>query len=169
MDDLPLPGKIEAILFAHGDPMPQQQLAQLLDLSLPALAQQIELLKQSYQHADRGLMLLTLADHYQLATKPVYRDLIRQALSQGRHQSLSSAAMEVLAIIAYHQPVSKGLIEQIRGVDSTASVGHLLKKGLIEEAGRLELPGHPMSYRTSVHFLRCFGLGQLADLPPIEP
>lgn len=169
MDDLHYHAKIEAVLFAHGEPMPQERLAQLLDISIPALTQQVEQMQVNYEQPGRGLMLLRLSNCYQLCTKSAYRDLIQQALAQGRNQPISAAGMEVLAIIAYNQPVSKGFIEQVRGVDSAGSVGKLLEKGLIEEAGRLDLPGHPVSYRTSVHFLRCFGLERLTDLPPIEP
>ena len=104
----------------------------------------------------------------QLATKTEWADCIRRLLDARRSVPLGPAAMETLTVIAYNQPVSRAFIEQVRGVDSSSSVSGLLQKGLIEEAGRLDLPGHPVSFRTTDVFLRCFGLSSLADLPPVR-
>ena len=114
------------------------------------------------------LELRRLDASYQLCTRPVYAGEIRRALELRRNTPLSAAALEVLAIIAYNQPVTRGFVEQVRGVDSSSVVTSLVEKGLVEEAGRLELPGRPISYRTTAAFLRCFGLGSLDDLPDVS-
>ena len=105
---------------------------------------------------------------WQLSTKAEWADCIRRLLDARRAVPLGPAAMETLTVIAYNQPVSRAFIEQVRGVDSSSSVTSLLEKGLIEEAGRLDLPGRPVSFRTTDVFLRCFGLSSLADLPPVH-
>ena len=119
-------------------------------------------------YEDTPFILLELDQCYQMATRAEYAQVIRQALEVKNNTPLSQAALEVLAVIAYNQPVSRAFIEQVRGVDSSSSVSGLLQKGLIEEAGRLDLPGHPVSFRTTDVFLRCFGLSSLADLPPVR-
>ena len=111
--------------------------------------------------------LLELEENVQLATAEEYGDLIRSVLSQKRSTPLSQSAMEVLAIIAYNQPVTRAFVEQIRGVDSSSAVNSLVVRDLVEEAGRLELPGRPIAYRTTANFLRCFGLQSLDELPDI--
>jgi len=113
------------------------------------------------------LELRRLDSAYQLCTKPIYAGEIRRALELRRNTPLTPAALEVLAIIAYNQPVTRGFVEQVRGVDSSSVVTSLVEKGLVEEAGRLELPGRPISFRTTPAFLRCFGLDSLADLPDV--
>ena len=115
-----------------------------------------------------GLCLLHLDTRWQLSTKAEWADCIRRLLDARRAVPLGPAAMETLTVIAYNQPVSRAFIEQVRGVDSSSSVTSLLEKGLIEEAGRLDLPGRPVSFRTTDVFLRCFGLSSLADLPPVH-
>lgn len=117
---------------------------------------------------DSGLCLLHLNTRWQLATKTEWADCIRRLLDSRRAVPLGPAAMETLTVIAYNQPVSRAFIEQVRGVDSSSSVSGLLEKGLIEEAGRLDLPGRPVSFRTTDTFLRVFGLSSLADLPPVH-
>ena len=119
-------------------------------------------------YEDTPFILLELDQCYQMATRAEYAQVIRQALEVKNNAPLSQAALEVLAIIAYNQPVSRALVEQVRGVDSSSSVSGLLEKGLIEEAGRLDLPGRPVSFRTTDTFLRVFGLSSLADLPPVH-
>ena len=116
----------------------------------------------------RGLQLLHLEDKWQLATKNTWAEPVKKILDTRRNTPLSQAALEVLAIIAYNQPVSRGFVEQVRGVDSSSTVAKLLEKGLIEEAGRLDLPGHPVSFATTDTFLRTFGLESLAQLPPLH-
>ena len=113
-------------------------------------------------------MVLELEDKLQLATKPRMAELVKRALETRRDAPLSQAAMEVLSVIAYRQPVTKAYIEQTRGVDCSGPLGTLLSRGLIEEKGRLELPGRPLVYGTTDTFLRCFGLSGLEDLPDLE-
>jgi segregation and condensation protein B len=114
-----------------------------------------------------GLTALKLEDSYQLCTRKKYGDFVRRAMDIRRNTPLSQAAMEVLAIIAYNQPVTRAFIDQVRGVDCGAVMQGLIAKSLIEEKGRLELPGRPLLYGTTLHFLRCFELESLADLPPL--
>ena len=114
------------------------------------------------------MCLLHLNTHWQLATKADFAECVRRVMDTRRSAPLGPAAMETLTVIAYNQPVSRAFIEQVRGVDSSSSVSSLLEKGLIEEAGRLDLPGRPVAFRTTDVFLRCFGLSSLDDLPPIH-
>ena len=131
-------------------------------------AEALETLHTRYQREDSGLCLLHLNTRWQLATKTQWADCVRRVLDSRRAVPLGPAAMETLTVIAYNQPVSRAFIEQVRGVDSSSSVSGLLEKGLIEEAGRLDLPGRPVSFRTTDTFLRVFGLSSLADLPPVH-
>ena len=124
--------------------------------------------RDDYEAEDRGLVLLQLEDRWQLATKTAYAPYIKDIMDTRRNTPLSPAALEVLAIIAYNQPVSRSFIEQVRGVDSSSTVQTLVQKGLIEEAGRLDLPGRPVSFRTTDVFLRTFGIASLAELPPLH-
>ena len=135
---------VEAMLFACGEPIGSDKLAQAVQLPQTSVENALEELRTRYTREDSGLCLLHLNTHWQLA------------------------AMETLTVIAYNQPVSRAFIEQVRGVDSSSSVSGLLEKGLIEEAGRLDLPGRPVSFRTTDTFLRVFGLSSLADLPPVH-
>ena len=128
----------------------------------------METLHTRYQREDSGLCLLHLNTRWQLATKTQWADCVRRVLDSRRAVPLGPAAMETLTVIAYNQPVSRAFIEQVRGVESSSSVSGLLEKGLIEEAGRLDLPGRPVSFRTTDTFLRVFGLSSLADLPPVH-
>ena len=114
-----------------------------------------------------GLLAVRLGDTYQLCTNKTYAGYVRRAMDIRRNTPLSQAAMEVLAIVAYNQPVTKAFIEQVRGVDCGAVVQGLAAKGLIEEKGRLELPGRPLLYGTTADFLRCFGVSTLDELPPL--
>ena len=107
-------------------------------------------------------------DRWQMATRPYYGEMVKRILDTRRNAPLSPAALEVLSVIAYNQPVSRSFIEQVRGVDSSSIVAKLLEKGLIEEAGRLDLPGKPIAFQVTDSFLRVFGLGSLADLPPLH-
>ena len=157
--------KIEAILFAAGEPVELERIAAGLNLDKAAVREQLSLYAQKLMDDERGLILLTLEDSVQLATKPEYADIVSEVLAMKKNTPLSQAAMEVLAVISYNQPVTKSFIEQVRGVESGQVVNNLVEKGLVEEAGRLNLPGRPIAYRTSLHFLRCFGLKSLDELP----
>ena len=160
--------KLLAILFAAGDPTPVERLAQTLGLSRGAAEQRLEMLSAKLDAFGLPFELLPLEESVQLATRTEYSPAIRAALSVRRNTPLSQSAMEVLAIIAYNQPVTRAFVEQIRGVDSSHSVNSLVTKGLVEEAGRLELPGRPIAYRTTQNFLRCFGLHSLEELPDVN-
>ena len=163
MTELNLERRIEAILFASGAPVPCERLAAALGMSKAAVYQQVQLLAEQYGREGSALQILRLEDSFQLATLPQYAPDIRAALVITRNIPLSQAALEVLAVISYNQPVTKAFVEQIRGVDCSAVLNSLVEKRLVEEAGRLELPGRPISYRTTDVFLRCFGLENLEN------
>ena len=157
---------IEAILFAAGEPLKIGTLADALEKTPKETQRLVSELEQTY--AERGILLIRLDDACQLVSKPAYIGFIRRALHIRMGGSLSSAGMETLAIVAYHQPVTRSFIEQIRGTDSTHSISSLLERGLIEVCGRLDVPGKPNLYRTTADFLRAFGLSSLSELPQLD-
>lgn len=157
---------IESILFASGDPFPVKRLAALLDISEEEVGKAATRIADSYSFDNRGIRLIWLEDSLQLCSSPENADWVRRALDNRRPPRLSQAAMEVLAIVAYYQPVTRTYIEQIRGIDSSYTVGLLADKGLIEPCGRLDVPGRPVLFRTTAAFLRAFGLKSLEQLPP---
>lgn len=159
---------IEAILFAHGEPISAEKIAEALEVSAHTVYPLIEQLQKEYEKADKGLCILALGERWQMATKTSVQEPVKRVLDNRRNTPLSQAALEVLAIIAYNQPVSRGFVEQVRGVDSSSTISKLIEKGLVEEAGRLDLPGHPVSFRTTDVFLRAFGLATLEQLPPLH-
>ena len=158
---------IEAILFTAGEPMELSRLAQSLELSESAVQIQLDILTDEYAKADRGITIIRLNSSYQMVTVKAYASWVRKAMDLRRNIPLSQAAMEVLAVIAYNQPVTKSFVEQVRGVDCSGVIGSLTNKDLIEEKGRLELPGRPLLYGTTDNFLRCFSISSLDQLPPI--
>lgn len=168
MDLKQIKGAVEAMLFAHAEPVTAQRLAAVLEVEEDVVSRLLYALRDEYEAEDRGLTLLMLEDRWQLATKPAYGTYIKTILDTRRNTPLTPAAMETLAVIAYNQPVSRSFIEQVRGVDSASPVQTLLQKGLIEEAGRLDLPGRPIAFATTDVFLRTFGLASLAELPPLH-
>ena len=126
-------------------------------------------LQRKLDEEESGMAILYFdPDRWQMATRPYYGEMVKRILDTRRNAPLSPAALEVLSVIAYNQPVSRSFIEQVRGVDSSSIVAKLLEKGLIEEAGRLDLPGKPIAFQVTDSFLRVFGLGSLADLPPLH-
>ncbi len=160
----------EAVLFACAEPLPVERLAEVLSLTMEETEQVIRDLEGRYRGEESGLQLIHLNDAVQLCTKPVYGDFIRAILEVKRNAPLSQAALEVLAVVAYNQPVTKAFVEQIRGVDCSGVMTSLVNKGLIEEKGRLELPGRPLLYGTTPDFLRCMGVSALEELPrPVQP
>lgn len=163
-----LKATVEAMLFAHGEPVSSERLAEVLEMQTEDMERVLLSLSDDYASQDRGICLLHLEDRWQLATKNEYAAPIKTLMDNRRNTPLSSAALEVLAIIAYNQPVSRSFVEQVRGVDSSSTVQKLVQKGLVEEAGRLDLPGRPVSFRTTDVFLRTFGLKSLLDLPPLH-
>jgi len=158
---------IEAILFSAGDPVEIGRLADTLELPVSAVQTQMDILMDEYAKADRGITVIRLNDSYQMVSVKQYAPQVRKAMDLRRNIPLSQAAMEVLAVIAYNQPVTKSFVEQVRGVDCSGVIGSLTAKDLIEEKGRLELPGRPLLYGTTDNFLRCFSISSLDQLPPI--
>lgn len=159
---------IEGILFAAGDVVKAAKLAVVLDRTVDEVISAAEELKEEYNRDKRGFAIIEISDGYQICSRPDYYKYIREILGDARNQPLSNAAMEALAIIAYKQPVTRGMIEKIRGVNSDSCVSKLYERGLIDEAGRLDAPGRPVLYKTTDTFLRCFGLRTPKDLPPID-
>ena len=159
---------IEAILFAAGYPVKYEKLAEVLGLPEADVQLFCEHMAGEYQKAGRGILLLCLPETCQLTTKEQYMPYIREALGIKRGGNLSASSLEVLAVVAYNQPVTRAYIDAVRGVDSSYAVGSLLDKNLIEACGRLDAPGRPMLYVTTDKFLRVFGLNSLAELPETE-
>jgi len=157
----------EAVLFASGEPVSAARLAQVLECDIPVAYSVLDRVRDHYEEQDGAVEILVLNDCYQMVTRELYAPHIRAALEIKRNQPLSQAALEVLAIIAYNQPVTKSFVEQVRGVDSGSVVNTLVERGLVEENGRLELPGKPVAYITTSNFLRCFGLQSLEQLPTL--
>ena len=165
-DNPKLSGQAEAILFASGEPLPLDRLAQVLGVRVYAVEETLNRLQKKYNTPESGIHLLLLGNSAQFCTNPAFIEPVRQALDLRRNTPLSQAAMEVLAVVAYNQPVTKAFVEQVRGVDCSGVVGSLVQKGLLEERGRLELPGRPLLYGTTENFLRCFQLASIDQLPP---
>ena len=169
MNDTQRIGALEAMLFAHAEPVEMERLADALRLSAAETEELLERLQKRYDEQESGFSLLRFGpDRWQMTTRPYYGEVVKRILDTRRNAPLSPAALEVLAVIAYNQPVSRSFIEQVRGVDSSSTVTKLLEKGLIEEAGRLDLPGKPVAFQVTDTFLRVFGLGSLQDLPPLH-
>ena len=158
---------IEAILFAHGEPIEAEKLCAAAGIEEDTLIKLIQLLGDRYESEESALTVMKLGNSYQLAVKADFIDYVRAALETKKNTPLSPAAMEVLTIIAYNQPVTKGFVEHIRGIDSSSVVNSLVEKNLLEEAGRLDVPGKPIAYKTTPAFLRCFQLTSIDDLPPL--
>ena len=161
---------IEAILFAAGHPVSYETLAKAFELRAPILRNMVKEYAEKYNKSrvPRGVILLAMDKECQLCTKPKYLSYIRAALGIRRNGTLSAANMETLAIVAYHQPVTRAYIDAVRGVDSSYAVSALVEKGLIEAKGRLDAPGRPVLFGTSTAFLRCFGLSSVDELPGLD-
>jgi segregation and condensation protein B len=157
---------IEAILFAAGHPITYDKLSEVIGLTPAQIKKMVGHMAKAYEN--RGIQLLMFPDSCQLCTKEDFAPYIREALGIRRGGNLSASSMEVLAIVAYNQPVIRSFVDTVRGVDSSYAISSLLDKGLIEACGRLEAPGRPMLYQTTEKFLRVFGLNSLADLPETE-
>ena len=162
-----LESAVEGILFAAGEPVDIKRICTALDVDREALEQVLQGLADYYAYERRGIRLLRMEDSWQLCSAPDYADVIRRAFEIRKPAKLSQPALEVLTIIAYYQPTTKAYVEQVRGVDSAYTVGLLLERGLIEECGRLQVPGRPILYRTTQKFLRSFHLSSLEELPEI--
>lgn len=157
---------LEAILFAAGYPVSYEKLSEVLGLPVKDVCSMLEYMKGTYK--ERGIQLILFPDSCQLCTREEYLPYIREVLNIRRGGNLSNSSMEVLAITAYNQPVTRAYIDTVRGVDSTYAVNSLIDKGLIASVGRLDAPGRPMLYGTTDKFLLVFGMNSLADLPETE-
>lgn len=168
MENVNIECAIEGILFAAGEPVKAAKLASVLEISVDDVTKAAFGLKEKYDRELRGLMIIEIDEGYQLCSRPEYYAYIQDILGEQRRQALSNAAMEALAIIAYKQPITKGQVEYIRGVNSDSAVNRLAERGLVEECGRLDAPGRPILFRTTQNFLRCFGLKTPEDLPAVD-
>ena len=157
----------EAILFAAGEPLEMDRLAGALELEPEQAQELVGELAARMEHRGGGVCLLRLGDKVQLCTRPEYADTVRAALERGRTQPLTPAALEVLAVVSYHQPVTRAYIEQVRGVDCGNVISGLCQKRLLEDKGRLDLPGRPLLYGTTEEFLKCFCMESLDELPQL--
>ncbi|WP_293972944.1 SMC-Scp complex subunit ScpB [uncultured Ruminococcus sp.] len=167
MADLNIKAAIEAILFANGSSVETKRIAQALEITESQAEEHISALIDDYNSANRGITIIKLDDAYQMVSCKEYAPQIRTVMDLRRNTPLSQAALEVLAVVAYNQPVTKAFVEQVRGVDCSGVIGSLTAKGLVEEKGRLELPGRPLLYGTTENFLRCFNINSLEELPPL--
>lgn len=168
MEQTELQRVIEAILFAAGERVEIAQLAAVLEVDKNEIIAATDALADELSFNRRGIRILRLENGYQMVSSGEMADYVTQALETRKPPKLSSSQLETLTIIAYYQPATKAMVEQLRGVDSAYSIGALLNKKLIEDAGRLNVPGRPIQYRTTANFLRTFGLSSLDELPVIE-
>ena len=168
MNQTELQRGIEAILFAAGERVETARLSMALETDEDEIVAAANALADTYAFERRGLRILKLENGYQMVSSGEMADFVTKALETRKPPKLSASQLEALTIIAYYQPATKAMVEQIRGVDSSYSVSALMNKKLIEEAGRLNVPGRPIQYRTTPDFLRTFGLESLEELPPIE-
>ena len=158
---------LEAILFASGEAVERSRLARVLECDLHTVELLIQRLRLRYQSYESAIDIVSLDSAYQMCTAPEYGSVIRAALELRRAAALSQASLEVLSIVAYNQPVTRALIEQVRGVDCSSLIRSLTEKRLIEEAGRMNIPGKPIVYKTTANFLRCFGITATDQLPAL--
>ncbi len=168
MNEEHIKSAIEALLFAWSDPLALKDICKALDLDEKKAASLLQEMIDDFNYQKRGIQILKMNDHYQLATKPEHFEYVQRLMEPKQNKGLTQAALETLAIIAYRQPVPKGEIESVRGVKCDKALATLLEKDLIEEKGRLEKTGRPIIYGTTLNFLKCFGLKSLEDLPPIS-
>jgi len=168
MEQIELQRAIEAILFAAGERVEIAQLVGVLQADEKAIVAATDALADELAYNRRGIRIIRLEKGYQMVSSGEMADYITQALETRKPPKLSASQLEALTIIAYYQPATKAMVEQLRGVDSSYSIGALLNKKLIEEAGRLNVPGRPILYRTTPDFLRTFGLTSLEELPEID-
>jgi len=168
MDCTELQRAVEAVLFAAGEPVEISRLSAVFEVDEAEIVSSVSALADELAFQRRGIRIVRLEDAYQMVSSGEMADFITKALETRKPPKLSSSQLETLTIIAYYQPATKAMVEQIRGVDSSYSVSALMNKKLIEEAGRLNVPGRPIQYRTTPDFLRTFGISSLEELPVIE-
>lgn len=158
---------MEGILFASGEPVSIERICMATELDRPTAEQVLRRLGDYYAYERRGIRLVQMDESYQLCSSPDYADTIRRAFEIRKTAKLSQPALEVLTIIAYYQPTTRAYVDQVRGVDSSYTMSLLLERGMIEECGRLQVPGRPHLYRTTKKFLRDFHLSSLEELPEL--
>lgn len=159
---------LECILFAAGEAVKTEKLAEIADTDKKSVTDAMKKLADFYNEQRRGFSVIEIDDGYQICTRPEYYPYVQALAGMRRQQGLSNAALESLSIIAYNQPITRAAIEYVRGVNSDGAVARLLERGLIEERGRLDSPGKPILFGTTNEFLRTFGLKSLEDLPDIS-
>ncbi|MGM9522058.1 MAG: SMC-Scp complex subunit ScpB [Oscillospiraceae bacterium] len=162
-----LEGAIEGILFASGEPIPVERIAAVLAVPKELIFDIADKIADKLSFERRGIRLLKLENSLQLCSAPEYSDYIRAVLETRKPPKLTQTALEVLSIVAYFQPVTRAYIEQVRGIDSSYTVGVLTERGLIEPCGQLDAPGRPTLFRTTKNFLRTFGISSLEELPEL--
>ena len=162
-------GAIEAILFASGEPVPESRFSEVLSIDAETTRKALQSLMERYGKPSSGIRIVKMEDSYQMCSAPQFADQVRSALELHRNTPLSQAAMEVLAVVAYNQPVTKAFVDQVRGVDCGGVMATLSAKGLIEERGRMETVGRPILYGTTEKFLQHFALSSLEELPKLMP
>ena len=167
MTDKEIKAACEAVLFACGESVNAKRIAQALELDEKKVEPQLEALVNDYENVEHGIAVIKLNDSYLMCNKKQHGEAIRRVMDIKKNTPLSQAALEVLAVIAYNQPVTKAFIEQVRGVDCSGVIGSLTTKNLIEEKGRLELPGRPLLYGTTENFLKCCQISSLDELPEL--
>lgn len=163
-----IPATIEAIMFAAGYPMKYEKIAETLHITPSEVKRYVSELAERYNDDEHGIMILMFPETCQFCTKETHLPLIKEALGIKRGGNLSASSMEVLAIVAYNQPVTRSFVDLVRGVDSNYAMNSLIDKALIECSGRLDAPGRPMLYSTTDKFLRVFGISSVNELPEIE-
>ena len=168
MEQKDLQRDVEAVLFASGEPVELSRLSAALEADEKDVANAVDALANEWAFERRGIRIIRLEKGYQMVSSGEMADYVTKALEMRKPPKLSSSQLETLTIIAYYQPATKAMVEQIRGVDSSYSVTALMNKKLIQEAGRLNVPGRPILYKTTADFLRTFSINSLEDLPPIE-
>lgn len=167
MSENSLKSSVEALIFASGDPLETDKICEILNCTADEVEKSVNEIRSDFEKCGSALSIVKLKDSWQMTTLPRFAKDIRTMLDIQRNSPLSPAAFEVLAVVAYNQPVTRSFVEQVRGVDCSGVMSSLVEKGLIEERGRLELPGRPLIYGTTQQFMRCFSLEDLADLPPL--
>lgn len=165
MSDIEKIAALEAILFASGESVPIKDIAEALEITEEELLGLFEKLKEKY--SESGIRAIRIDDELQLSTKKEYYEYVRRVTEPKRNTPLSHAALEVLSIVAYKQPVTRSQIDYIRGVDSSSSLSRLIMCGLIEQSGTSDAPGRPSLYSTTKEFLRVFGMENLEELPDL--
>lgn len=158
---------VEAILFASGEPVDELRISKVVGVDKSIVGSLVKTLNERYSDCQSAINIIHIDNGYQMCTKKEYAEYIRSAMEYKKQTPLSNAAMEALTIIAYNQPVTKSFVENVRGIDSSSVINSLIDKGLLEEDGRLEVPGRPVAYKTTDVFLRSFGLASIEELPPL--